>query len=97
MHLREKSWCDYTMQGTIQTLLSRGIPRDKLIVNNRMELAQEMKTGGVHMPYRHRDALDIASTHILRTGRSVHELLEVKPVEEHGVDELMCDQSCPSE
>ncbi|HLR40066.1 MAG TPA: thiamine phosphate synthase [Virgibacillus sp.] len=97
VHLREKSWSDYTMQGTIQTLLSRGVPRDKLIVNNRMELAQEMKTGGVHMPYRNRDALDIESTHLLRTGCSVHALHEVKQVEEQGVDYLMYGHIFPSD
>lgn len=90
IHLREKTWSDRDMAATVNKLLSQGMPRQKIIVNYRINLAHTMETGGVQLPFESIGFLKLIESYKkLRIGCSVHSIKEAIEAEKLSVDYLV--------
>jgi thiazole tautomerase (transcriptional regulator TenI) len=90
IHLREKSWSANQLVDVIQYLNSVGVPLDKLIVNDRIDVAYIMGIGGVHLAY-HSISISFvrAAFPTMQIGCSVHSLEEAVKAEAKGANYLL--------
>src|SRR5699024_12055557 len=49
IHLRERTWSASTFIQAIEAFMSKGIPRCKIIVNDRVDVAHATNVGGVQL------------------------------------------------
>src|SRR5699024_11271909 len=82
IHLRERTWSASTFIQAIEAFMSRGIPRCKIIVNDRVDVAHATNVGGVQLAQH---SLDVEMVHEvfphLCIGRSVHNIDEAQSAE----------------
>ncbi|GGH77747.1 thiazole tautomerase (transcriptional regulator TenI) [Pullulanibacillus pueri] len=89
IHLREKRASDTELDQWIQGMIHKGIPKQKIIINSRSELAGRYKLGGVHLPAHYGSLQEIKQKYpFLKVGVSVHQLSEALYYQETGADYL---------
>ncbi|MGY0692734.1 thiamine phosphate synthase [Virgibacillus sp. FSP13] len=89
-HLREQSWSDREMVEAIKLLISQGIPREKIVVNSRIDVAQIMETRGVQLTHNSVDVSRVRSVYDhLCIGCSVHSTEDAIYATRHGADYLL--------
>lgn len=90
IHLRERTWSASTFIQAIEAFMSKGIPRCKIIVNDRVDVAHATNVGGVQLAHH---SLDVEMVHEvfphLYIGRSVHNIDEAKCAEKFGANMLL--------
>lgn len=90
IHLREKSWSANQLIDVIQHLNSVGVPHEKLIINDRVDVAYIMETGGVHLAYHSIDLSLVRDAFPnLQIGCSVHSVGEAVEAEAKGAHYLL--------
>ncbi|TRM12639.1 thiazole tautomerase TenI [Lentibacillus cibarius] len=90
VHLREPSWTDNEMIEAINLLIEEGVPRNKLVVNTRVNIAHVMKTYGIQLTNESMDVTEVKKFYRhLRVGCSVHSVKEAIDAAGHGADYLI--------
>lgn len=90
IHLREKSWTAKELIEVVQTLVTRGVPFNKIILNDRVDVANVTKCGGVQLAYHSIDVVHVKKSFPqLRVGCSVHSVKEAVNKEKDGADFLL--------
>jgi thiazole tautomerase (transcriptional regulator TenI) len=86
-HLREKNLSALELWSGIERLCELGVPRHKIVVNDRIDVAWAAKTGGVHLASHSLPVLEVRKLpHGLRIGRSVHSPEEALQCQRDGAD-----------
>jgi thiazole tautomerase (transcriptional regulator TenI) len=87
MHVRERSWSARELWHGIKRLLEVGVPRIKLVVNDRADVAIAACTGGIHLPHHGLpiEAVKRAAPGCL-VGASAHSVKECCQLEAAGAD-----------
>lgn len=97
IHLREKSLSARELLEWTEQLLSAGIPAAKLVINDRVDVAQAAGTGGAHLAW---NSLPISYARFispeLRLGRSVHSPQEAAEAGDEGADYCFFGHVFPS-
>jgi thiazole tautomerase (transcriptional regulator TenI) len=89
-HLREKKWTAKELVGVIEALMEQGVPLEKIIINDRVDVAHSMKTGGVQLAHHSIDVSLVKKAFPgLQIGCSVHSLAEAVEVEKKGANRLL--------
>jgi len=87
IHLREKTKTARELAGIISTLLEKGVPLEKLVVNDRVDVAAAFKAKGVQLAYHSLNAKVVRECFPnLRIGCSVHSLEEATKADGEGAD-----------
>lgn len=90
IHLREKRRTAAELFAAVETLLRAGVPRAKLIVNDRADVAMAARVGGVHLAHHSLPVQALRQMHgerqVLRIGRSVHGAAEARIAARDGAD-----------
>jgi len=89
IHLREPHWSARELVTCIELLMKRGVPAERLIVHDRLDVA--LVTGiGIQLTTRSIPVDRVRSRFPeLRIGQSVHSLTEAAAAEQAGVDYVM--------
>jgi thiazole tautomerase (transcriptional regulator TenI) len=97
IQIREKQWTAKGLSEVINALIVSGVPRDKIIVNDRVDVAHIMNTGGVQLGYQS------AACHLVRRsfenmkiGCSVHALKGAIAAEKEGASYLLYGHIFPT-
>ncbi|MCR6110313.1 thiazole tautomerase TenI [Bacillus sp. A301a_S52] len=89
-HLREKTTSAKDLSHCIDHMLHAGIQLDKIIVNDRVDVALTKQVKRVQLNYQSIDTTDVKRTFpTLHVGKSVHSLREAIEEEEKGADSIM--------
>lgn len=90
IHLRERNWTAKDHIFVIEQLVADGVPQEKIIINDRVDIAVTQSVGGVQLTSHSIDVGDVKkffpSLHI---GCSVHSVEEALEKEERGADFLI--------
>ncbi|MCZ0754952.1 thiazole tautomerase TenI [Anoxybacillus sp. J5B_2022] len=98
IHLREKEKTAKELAEMIEALLSNGVPKEKLIVNDRIDVAIAYGVKGVQLAYHSLPVQKVkASFPALFVGCSVHSLSEAKKAENSGADYCLYGHVFPTE
>lgn len=90
IHLREKTWTANEYITVIQSLSEYGVPLEKIIVNDRIDVAHVMNCGGVQLAHHSIDVHLLAGKYDnLRIGCSVHSVADAIEIEASGADYLL--------
>ena len=90
LHIREKDKTVKEVWEGTQLLLERGIPKEKIIINDRVDAAAAAGVKGVQLAYHSLEPKWVkASFPHLRVGRSVHSAEEAKEMEQQQADFLI--------
>lgn len=90
IHIREKTKPATDLMRLVANLLSQGVPREKLVMNDRLDVALLHKIPNVHLPGHSFSIEQVKGfDSSLRIGRSVHSLEEARLCEEAGADYLL--------
>ncbi|NGQ96279.1 thiamine phosphate synthase [Brevibacillus sp. SYP-B805] len=97
LHLREKQRTARELMEWVETL-AQHVPRERIIVNDRVDVAAAGRCGGVHLAYH---SLTPAEARPLlhsgqRVGRSVHSIEEAHTASRQGADYLFYGHIYPS-
>jgi len=90
IHLRERGWTAQDYLRVIEKLHKMGVKLNKIIINDRVDVAIVTKVGGVQLPSHSIDVTKVKhhfST--IRIGCSVHSVEEAIQREEDGADYLL--------
>jgi thiazole tautomerase (transcriptional regulator TenI) len=87
LHLREKQWTAKELMNAVMDLTGKGVPLDKIIINDRADVAAAVGTKGVHLAY-HSLPPDVVKKAFpeLYIGCSIHSFQEAMMVEKKGAD-----------
>lgn len=97
IHVRERSWTAIELMLAIDALLNNGVPPSKIIINDRIDVAQAMKVSGVQLAYHSMLVQTVRQTFPkLMIGRSIHGIDEAKQAEQDGADRLMYGHIFPT-
>ena len=100
IHLREKRRTAAELFAAVEMLLRAGVPRAKLIVNDRADVAWAARVGGVHLAHHSLPVQAVRQMHgerqVLRIGRSVHEAAEARIAARDGADYICFGHVYPS-
>ena len=90
IHVREKERTAKAIYEIVLQLKDRGVPLEKIIVNDRTDVAAIAKTRGVQLAH-HSMPLKLAKTHFpqMTMGSSVHSVEEARIAELHGADYVL--------
>ncbi|HLR52597.1 MAG TPA: thiazole tautomerase TenI [Candidatus Avamphibacillus sp.] len=90
IHLRESNWTAREYITVIDQLCKRGIPREKIIVNDRVDVAKVTDVGGVQLTLHSIDVQDVNRIFPeLYIGCSVHSVKEAIASEKGGANFLI--------
>lgn len=90
LHLREKNKTAIELWEGIDLLHTAGVPREKIIVNDRVDVAMASGISGVQLAYHSLEPKWVKQfLPRLRVGRSVHSSEEAKAMEQQGTDFLI--------
>lgn len=98
IHLRVKAWSAHKLFTLIERLAGKGIPLQKIYVNDRVDVAVASGAGGVQLTYR-----SLPVKHVkeffqgIRIGKTVHTLEEAIQAESEGADYVMFRDVFPSD
>lgn len=100
IHLREKRRTAAELLAAVEMMLRAGVPRAKIIVNDRADVAWAARVGGVHLAHHSLPVQAVRQMHgerqVLRIGRSVHEAAEARIVARDGADYIFFGHVYPS-
>lgn len=97
IHIREKGWTAKELVYVIQILVTKGVPLEKIMVNDRVDVAYSMKTGGVQLGYRSIDVSLVKKAFpSLLIGSSVHTVNEAIEAQRKGADYLLYGHIYPT-
>lgn len=86
-HLREKHWRAVDYIEVIDSLIKKGVPKEKIIINDRVDVAYVMDVYGVQLAYHSIELTKVRSKFpTLHIGCSTHSLEEAKEKEQDGAD-----------
>lgn len=90
IQIREKSKSAAELMKLVNGLVKNGVPKKKLIINDRVDVALLCDIQTVHLP-GHSFSVDQLKAHLplLKAGCSVHSLGEAKMAEDQGADYLI--------
>jgi thiazole tautomerase (transcriptional regulator TenI) len=90
IHIREKQKTASDIMLLVSNLLERGVPKEKLVINDRLDVALLHTIPNVHLPGHGLPIEKVRAfdSHV-RIGRSVHSLEEALRCEEAGADYLL--------
>jgi thiazole tautomerase (transcriptional regulator TenI) len=98
IHIREKAKTAREMFDWIETLVALGVPRDKIIVNDRVDAALVSGVKGVQLAYHSLPATSVKKAFPkLSVGCSVHSLEEAIAAEQSGADYCLYGHVFPTE
>ena len=87
IHIREKHRSAKEISMIVEKLLEANVPTQKIIVNDRVDVAVVYDVGGVQLAHHSLAPKRIKEKFpFLRVGRSVHTLEEAKQAEDEGAD-----------
>jgi thiazole tautomerase (transcriptional regulator TenI) len=90
IHIREKKKSASDIMLLVENLLKQDVPREKLVINDRLDVALLHKIPNVHLPGHSFSIQQVkAFDSKLRIGRSVHSLEEALLCEQAGADYLL--------
>lgn len=90
IHLRVKAWSAHKLYQLIERLREAGVPTNKIVVNDRIDVAVAAQAGGAQLSYRSLPVHKVIEVFPgIRVGKSVHTLEEAKLAEEEGADYVM--------
>jgi len=90
LHIREKTKSASEVMEIVSALLENGVNRDKIIVNDRLDVVQLQQLSNIHLPGNSFSIQTVKEfMPSLKIGRSVHSLEEAIDSEKAGVDYLM--------
>ncbi|GAA0459711.1 thiazole tautomerase TenI [Alkalibacillus silvisoli] len=90
IHLREKHRTDEELLTWINELTKVGILKDKLIINDRVEVAVRMEVKGIQLTTHSEGVASVREAHPnLLIGQSVHSLEEAKKAEDEGANYII--------
>lgn len=96
-HLREKNWSAQELMTAMTKLQACGVPREKILINDRVDVAYLMKATGVQLPHHSISVADVKKAFPnLLAGLSVHSLREAKQAEKNGADYLLYGHIYPT-
>ncbi len=90
LHIREKTKSASEVMEIVSALLENGVSREKIIVNDRLDVVQLQQLTNIHLPgngFSIRTVKEFMPS--LKIGRSVHSLEEAIDSEKAGADYLM--------
>src|SRR5699024_4715215 len=89
VHIREKNWTAKEIVDVVQTLIDKGVPQEKIIINDRIDIAYIMQTIGVQLTHHSADiALVKGAFPSLQIGCSTHSVEQAILAEEKGANYL---------
>ncbi|WP_221568490.1 thiazole tautomerase TenI [Alkalihalobacillus sp. TS-13] len=87
IHIREKSWTAKEYVKAIEQMIQNGVPLEKIIVNDRVDVAVVMKAGGVQLAQHSLEVERVRESFpLLKIGCSVHSGKEAVKAQEAGAD-----------
>jgi thiazole tautomerase (transcriptional regulator TenI) len=98
IHLREKKKTAKELAALIFGLITKGVPAEKLIINDRVDVAVVCGAAGVQLAY-HSLNVKVVKEHFpsLRVGCSVHSLEEAQEAGRHGADYCLYGHIFPTD
>ncbi|KEP25855.1 thiazole tautomerase TenI [Bacillus zhangzhouensis] len=99
IHIRERSKTASELVDLVKQLLSEGVPKEKLVINDRVDVALLTNIHRVHLPGHSFSPKELRQKFPhLHAGMSVHSIEEAKAAEENGAEYVMFghvyDTSC---
>ncbi|WIM38542.1 thiamine phosphate synthase [Paenibacillus sp. PK4536] len=88
IHIREKKWSDSQIINAVQQLIHTGVPRSKIRINSRPQLAVDLNIGGVHLSEHMSYITTDDPLSRWKVGRSVHSIEQALQAQDEGVDYL---------
>ncbi|QDP39480.1 thiazole tautomerase TenI [Radiobacillus deserti] len=87
LHIREKEKTAREIYQLVEQLRTKNVPLSKIVINDRVDVAQVMRVQGTHLAY-HSLPIDQVKEHFpqLRVGCSVHSLEEALRAQAQGAD-----------
>jgi thiazole tautomerase (transcriptional regulator TenI) len=77
LHIREKGWSALQIKSFIKDLVNAGFPAEKILVNDRVDIAAVTDAGGVQLAHHSLDVSEVKSKFpSLVIGASVHSMEE---------------------
>ncbi|GAA0300882.1 thiazole tautomerase (transcriptional regulator TenI) [Gracilibacillus halotolerans] len=92
LHIREQSKTANELFTIVNMLLEKGVPANKVIINDRLDLALVMDVYGIQLGYRSIPLSVVTQKQIfehLQVGKSVHDVEEAIRAEDEGADYLL--------
>jgi thiazole tautomerase (transcriptional regulator TenI) len=90
LHIREKSWTAREIEMAFRKLVREGFPADRIIVNDRVDVAIVAGAGGAHLAHHSLRVSEIKRKFPSMTiGASVHSIDEGIYLQEKGADYLL--------
>ncbi|MGM0874640.1 MAG: thiamine phosphate synthase [Bacillota bacterium] len=90
IHIREKTKSSSEIMEIVSLLLNNGVPKRKLVINDRLDVALLNQLSNVHLPGHSFSIEKVKQMDTsLRVGRSVHSLQEAIECENAGADYLL--------
>jgi len=87
IHIREKNKSPHEIVALVEELLKAGVPKEKLVINDRLDIALVTGIPNVHLPGKGLpvEKVKTAFPH-MKVGVSIHSLEEAERAEEAGAD-----------
>ncbi|MBH9965085.1 hypothetical protein A6P54_08140 [Bacillus sp. MKU004] len=90
LHIREKTWTARELAEAVTLLIEGGLPPEKIIINDRVDVASVMGIRGAHLGCHSLRVSDVKrSFPDLKAGRSVHSVYEAVSLQVEGADYLV--------
>lgn len=90
IHLREKKWSASKLVELVELLHEKGVPLTKIFINDRIDVALVMQTGGVQLAHHSIDIRHVREMFPkLKIGCSVHSIEEAVRAERNGANYLL--------
>ena len=87
IHIREKRWTARKISKIVKYLYQKNVPREKIIINDRVDVATALRTGGAHLATHSLDVSLVKEAFpTLKVGCSVHAVKEAINAQEKGAD-----------
>ncbi|RAK19444.1 thiazole tautomerase (transcriptional regulator TenI) [Anoxybacillus vitaminiphilus] len=98
IHLREKQKTAKELAALISVLIAKGVPAEKIMINDRVDVAVVCGAAGVQLAY-HSLNVKAVKEHFpsLRVGCSVHSLEEAQEAERDGADYCLYGHIFPTD
>lgn len=97
VHLREKTKTAKEIWEGVEALKNSGVPSEKIIVNDRVDVALAAGLGGTQLAYHSLEPKWVKRAFPrLRVGRSTHSLEEAEEMERQGADYVLFGHIFPS-
>ncbi|WP_226530507.1 thiazole tautomerase TenI [Metabacillus niabensis] len=90
IHIREKTKSASDIMDLLSVLVDKGVPKEKLVINDRMDVAVLQNIPNLHLPSHGFSIREVKKYRpSFRIGRSIHSLEEAIQCEREGADYLL--------